>query len=164
MSSGRNEFVLFANYGREFLKLKYKVDNEFGYQGPYYWVGGKCYHFSPKWLRLMVDRFNAINGSLNVELMTFFDLLEGRNEPDEPEYKIFEVGGNAVYDPPFCKYLPEMIETPNFEDQLIRVRQTRTGTRLGGKVDPQTGKWVFPDGPPQGWRYNSDRGLWEEDF
>ena len=150
MGLGKDEYALFAKYGRDYIKLGRKIDSEFGYRGTNYRVGDRLYRFPSKWLQIMVDRFYAINGPQNVELITIYKLLDCRDDPDEPENAVFQVGSGAYSDPPFSKYIPEMFDEPNFEDQLIRLRQTRTGTRLGGKVDPQTGKWVFPDGPPQG--------------
>lgn len=160
--SDKHHFVLFAKYGHNYLELGHKVDTNFGYVGPQVFFKGIWYHFSGPVLELLDSRFKAINGPQNVMLITRFDLLGMMD--DDPVNAVFEVGGDRSFDPPFDKYLPEMYEDEDFREKLIRIRRTKSLIGIGGQFDSKTEKWLPPDPIPDGWRYNPNKGLWEEDF
>jgi hypothetical protein len=160
--SDKKRFILFAKYGRDYLDLDYKVDTKFGYIGPQIFFRGIWYRFSEPVLHLLSSRFFAINGAQNVSLITRWDLLKLMD--DIPENNVFEVGGDALEDPPFYKYLPEIQDDDDFHEKLVRIRCTHSAEGMGRKIGLPAGQYPRSDQIIDGWGFNATRGLWEEDF
>ena len=159
--SDMHSYILLSKNSGEYIPLGAHVDGK--YFGPEVDWGKKRYRLSDETLDLLMDRFRERNAQDSVVFITRYALLEMMDDDSEWEPRFSRVSGTSIADVPLSKYLPEMIEDPNFEKQLVRIRRTRTGQQIGMTYNEETGKWTPPQTLPEGWRYNSDRGLWEED-
>lgn len=151
---GEGRYYLFAKWGRDCLPLNGKLKSlERSYIGPeILWPDGFNYLLPTSSFNQTLRRFEAINGSENIEVVEEDELYSSEKYfNDGFTGTVYMVGDDPGLGPSYLKYVPEFQYVEEFRKQLIRIPRRLTQQSLE----------KF-EGNSENWKYSSFTGRFHE--